>query len=173
MIELEYRMYGFVPYNLSEIQKGIQFGHAVVEYGQNAKGCKTEEAIYNKWANHDKTFIILNGGTTNTNLDRLGSLNEYRQIISDANILYASFFEPDLGDQLTAFVFLVDERVWNKEKYPDYVPPFMNNPNGEPTLKEFLDWEEVNSKQYDEWIESIGGEQNLFLRTFLKDKRLA
>jgi len=30
----EYRMYGLVPYNISEIQKGIQFGHAVVEYAQ-------------------------------------------------------------------------------------------------------------------------------------------
>ena len=29
--DLEYRMYGFVPYNLSPIQQGIQFGHAVVE----------------------------------------------------------------------------------------------------------------------------------------------
>ena len=25
-------MYGLVPYNLSDIQKGIQFGHAVVEH---------------------------------------------------------------------------------------------------------------------------------------------
>ena len=29
---LEWRMYGMVPYNISEIQKGIQFGHAVVEF---------------------------------------------------------------------------------------------------------------------------------------------
>jgi len=26
------RMYGLVPYNISPIQQGIQFGHAVVEY---------------------------------------------------------------------------------------------------------------------------------------------
>ena len=32
MKQLEYRMYGLVPYNLSPIQQGIQFGHAVVEY---------------------------------------------------------------------------------------------------------------------------------------------
>ena len=30
--ELEWRMYGIVPYNISDIQKGIQFGHAVQEY---------------------------------------------------------------------------------------------------------------------------------------------
>lgn len=27
-----YRMYGLVPYNISPIQQGIQYGHAVVEY---------------------------------------------------------------------------------------------------------------------------------------------
>ena len=31
---LELRMYGLVPYNISPIQQGIQFGHAVIEYGQ-------------------------------------------------------------------------------------------------------------------------------------------
>ena len=30
--DLEYRMYGLVPYNISPIQQGIQYGHAVVEY---------------------------------------------------------------------------------------------------------------------------------------------
>jgi hypothetical protein len=35
---LEYRMYGLVPYNLSPIQQGIQFGHAVVDYGRTAEG---------------------------------------------------------------------------------------------------------------------------------------
>ena len=31
-IKLKYRMYGLVPYNISPIQQGIQFGHGVVEY---------------------------------------------------------------------------------------------------------------------------------------------
>jgi len=34
---LELRMYGIVPYNISPIQQAIQFGHAVVEYGQMAR----------------------------------------------------------------------------------------------------------------------------------------
>ncbi len=29
---LEQRMYFFVPYNISEIQKGIQAGHAALQY---------------------------------------------------------------------------------------------------------------------------------------------
>ena len=47
---LEYRMYGLVPYNLSPIQQGIQFGHAVVDYGRTVEGLKPHEAIYKKYA---------------------------------------------------------------------------------------------------------------------------
>jgi hypothetical protein len=113
--KLTYRMYGLVAYQLSEIQKGIQFGHAVVEYGLEF-GNSPE---YQKWAKEDKTFIILNGGTTNTrydeNDDHIGSLNNHRQLLSDEEVQFRSFFEPDLGDQLTAVVFLVDDRVFDKK----------------------------------------------------------
>jgi hypothetical protein len=113
--KLEYRMYGLVPYNISPIQQGIQYGHAVVEY---ALEHSTDEN-YKKWASEDKTFIILNGGTTNTNPTCRGSLNEYMRTIHQMGIDYATFYEPDLGDQLTAVVFLLDERVWDRKKYPD------------------------------------------------------
>ena len=55
-MERTYRLYGFVPYNLSPIQQGIQFGHGVVEYAQKYFKDKT----YQQWAKDDKTFIILN-----------------------------------------------------------------------------------------------------------------
>ena len=50
--KLKKRMYGFVPYNLSDIQKGIQFGHACIEY--QLKYGKTSD--YLDWAKNDKTF---------------------------------------------------------------------------------------------------------------------
>jgi len=116
--ERKYRMYGLVPYNISNIQKGIQFGHAVVEY--NLFYGKTPE--YQRWAKEDKTFIILNGGTTSTNPISPGSLNQHasflKMLIGEDKV--ALFYEPDLGDQLTAVVFLVEDRVWDKEKWPDY-----------------------------------------------------
>ena len=115
-LERTYRMYGFVPYNISEIQKGIQFGHAVVEYAQKY-GSNPD---YNKWANIDKTFIILNGGTTNTNQNSLGTLNLLKIDLAVWKIPFRTFHEPDLGDQLTAIVFLLDDRVFDKETYPDY-----------------------------------------------------
>ena len=111
------RMYGLVPYNISPIQQGIQFGHAVVEYSIGRYGTHDD---YCKWSEEDKTFIILNGGTTNDNEENLGSLNIAVRRLEDICIPYATFNEPDLGDQLTAVVFLVDERVFDKEKYDDY-----------------------------------------------------
>ena len=109
---LEYRMVGLVPYNISPIQKGIQYGHAVVEYG--LKYFKNED--YQKWAKKDKTFIIYNGGTTNLNPETPGKLNIHLEKLREHKIKCAEFYEPDLGDQLTAIVFLVDERVFNRDK---------------------------------------------------------
>lgn len=73
---MELRMYGLVNYQLTGIQKGIQFLHGVVEYGQFIKNVGGEELIkYNEWADKYKTVILLDGGSTNTNPERLGSLN--------------------------------------------------------------------------------------------------
>jgi len=158
---LEYRMYGLVAYQLSgTIHAGIQFGHAVVEYGQYVKDIPLFEAVYDKFANKDKTFIILNGGTTNENPERLGTLQQHAQALKDNLVLFAEFREPDLNDALTAIVFLVDERVFKKDLYPDFV------------RDEKASWSR-NEIQYREWLEKIGGERNVFLRSFLPNFRLA
>jgi hypothetical protein len=85
--ELELRMYGLVNYQLSGIQQGIQFGHAVVEYGLN----HFVEKNYQDWANNHKTFIILNGGTTNNSIDEetgnpKGTLNQHAVSLRDMGI---------------------------------------------------------------------------------------
>lgn len=161
MKKLEYRMYGFVPYNISPIQQGIQFGHAVVEYAQK----HFKDAEYQSWAKIDKTFIILNGGTTNAKgpFGMQVALNELNKI----KIKNATFFEPDLNDALTSIVFLVDERVFDKKKYPNFMD------------KDLLDQTEFGSKEeeelqdYDKWLKTIGGKQNEALREFLSKYRLA
>ena len=185
--KLELRMYGFVPYNISPIQQAIQFGHAVVEYGQMIKGKTKQEIIYDDWANNWKTFIILNGGTTNhkTSLEDglpFGSLNNHLLTLVDNNIEFAQFNEPDLGDQLTAVVFIVDERVFNRKKYPDFEDWVIDNYGDLITgdgnvyqiakrIKESKSKED--QKVYQEWIKLVGGEKNVFLRDFLKNFRLA
>ena len=172
---LEYRMYGLVPYNLSPIQQGIQFGHAVVEYGLNVSDVPPHNKIYKKWAKEDKTFIILNGGTTNSNPDRLGSLNTHLAVLNIMNgINTAEFWEPDLGDQLTAVVFLVDERVFNRELYPDFVgTPYPWPTNKKPTERQMSVWQAENDRNHEKWVERIGGDRNAFLRDYLRPLRLA
>jgi len=83
-----YRMYGLVPYNISPIQQGIQFGHAVVEYGISHSNSKE----YYQWSRMDKTFIILNGGTTNTSIHNYGSLNSYDDLLACNGITRSKFF---------------------------------------------------------------------------------
>ena len=171
---LEYRMYGLVPYNLSPIQQGIQFGHAVVDYSRSIRGINPAETIYNKWADNDKTFIILNGGTTNNNPDRLGSLNIHLDTLKLNEIMVTEFCEPDLGDQLTACVFLVDERVFNRELYPDFIRSEFPWPRTKkPSEKQYSKWEEENATNYNAWVDKIGGPKNAFLREYLRPLRLA
>ena len=153
--KVKYRMYGLVPYNISPIQQGIQFGHAVVEYGLEY-GHKSDDP-YLQWARNDKTFIILNGGTTNRNEDHWGTLNQSVLELGRLRVQYTTFYEPDLGDQLTAIVFLVDERVWDKEKYPEY---------------DFLPADVIKAEHY----KNLFGEDAtwvLEMREFLSNYRLA
>jgi hypothetical protein len=189
--KLELRMYGIVPYNISPIQQAIQFGHAVVEYGQKVKEHNHEQAsiIYNDWANNWKTFIILNGGTTNdkTSLEDglpFGSLNNHLLTLVNNDVNFASFSEPDLGDQLTAVVFIVDERVFNKKKYPEFSDWLMYSKYADLIRTELTNVYSIvekikkstnkqDKKIYQEWVDFVGGEKNVFLRDFLENFRLA
>lgn len=114
--KLEKRMYGFVPYQLNGRQSGIQFGHAVVEYSLEY-GLSEE---YIDFAKNYKTFIMLDGGTTSYNPLSKGTMNQILDKLKELGLKVSEFREPDLGDQLTAFVFILDERFFNKTEYPLY-----------------------------------------------------
>ena len=193
--QLELRMYGFVPYNISEIQTGIQFGHAVVEYGQMAKAENSVADLYDDWADRWKTFIILNGGTSNHSLNRYhhdelefqGTMESNLATLMLNEIKVAAFYEPDMNDMLSAIVFIVDERVFNRKDYPDfgdwmianhfsYISDNMMNAGKIERMRRegyFANGTEKERKLYSDWVDLIGGEKNLFLRDFLKNFKMA
>ena len=162
MTNRTYRMYGLVAYNLSPIQQGIQFGHAVVEYAND----HFHDEEYQQWAKNDKTFIILNGGTTNNTRLKEGTLNLYLNEAIERGIPVGEFSEPDLGDQLTAFVFLVDDRVFDREAWPDF-DGLYNTFNGAPDVTAFWHWK---MKFADDEKEA---DRIVWMRNWLRNFRLA
>jgi hypothetical protein len=186
---LEYRMYFLTPYNLSPIQAGIQSLHGVVEY-QLLYGDNIE---YLTWAKHWKTVILLNGGTSNNagshmyenpinnpnNTPLYGTMEQHGDALSFANIKYAAFFEPDANNMLTSIAFLVDERVFKtRQRGPNdvYYPGFeewLAKFKMLPISDESRSAREQYPEEYKEWVEFVGGEDNVFLRSFTSNFKLA
>ena len=181
--ELELRMYGFVNYQLTGIQMGIQFSHALTEYSLE----NFNSVEYSDWSKYWKTVILLNGGTTNDNPNKLGTLNQNFNILKENGIICSSFIEPDLGDQMTSIVFIVDERAFKRKFYLDFGDWIIENHFGylknnmltggkiEKMRKEgyFLTGNVTEKKLYSDWVNFVGGEKNVFLRDFLKNTKLA
>lgn len=176
---LELRMYGLVPYNISDIQKGIQYGHSVVRYGRKVqkdfdKDENKFKPIYDEyidWADNHETFIILNGGTTNKRKQNdgtyFGTLNNHLNELIKNDVYVSYFYEPDLGDQLTGVTFIVDERVFNKKDYPDFKDWLIRE-----SIQD-VDENSPYSVIYQKWVKEMGGKRNIFLREFLSNFRLA
>lgn len=153
---LEKRKYMLVPYQLSGRQGGIQAGHASDEY--SLKYAQDAENI--DFLKNHKTWIVLNGGTTNDREDYKGTINKDVELLQQHNIKHTVFREPDLGDVITAVCLIADERVFNKEEYPDFYFP------------SFKEW----FKKYDKISGKISGDpiigltpMPIALELFLKD----
>ena len=174
MKDLEKRMYFLVPYNISPIQQAIQAGHAALEYAHHYKD---DPETWEFVRNH-KTWIVLNGGTTNKtrieetgllkgSLDNcLGELCAFNVENPDNQIKFSYFYEPDLNDALTAICLVVDERVFNREDYPNFK---------EWCLKHDIFWAEeelLKEKAYKEYKAEVG-KDIAFLKELLNTKKLA
>jgi len=189
---------GLVPYNLSDIQKGIQFGHAVVEYSQMIKKSNKITHInrYEDWADNWKTFIILNGGTSNHSVNRyqpneefIGSMETNLETLKKAGIPVGVFYEPDLNDMLSGIVFVVQEEVFNKKDYPDFEDWVIENYGGllkvdtdnqsyaesSKQLSMMIKYseDEHDQKIYNKWVDFVGGSSNAFMKEFLINFSLA
>lgn len=100
-------MYGVVMRHLHGLQKGIQFGHAAMVYQDKYKAEMDALRI-----NVSKlSFIVLQAAATDQLKDTIKTLRKL-------GIKVVTFNEPDFDDALTGAVFLLDERVFDTEKYP-------------------------------------------------------
>ena len=179
-------MYFFVPYNISDIQKGIQAGHAALEYAYIFK----DDPDYIDFIKNDKTWIILNGGTTNSdltidyqynvdneddyNFKYMGDLNNIADELYNNDIKFASFKEPDLNNALTAICFLADERVFNFKDFPTYTDFLKDNGiiNAFDATKTSID-PSIHEIKYKEWLDLVGGMKNVILKGLIYRKKLA
>jgi hypothetical protein len=189
-------MYGLVIRNIGEIDKGLQFSHALQEYNNGITALYDQveydncinfnELLKNKyfpnnffqWASRDKTVILLNGGTSSDyDINNLGTINKHFIDLQDNKIPFSYFREPDLNNALTAICFLVDERVYDRKKYPEFNQEKILRELEQNNFFKFIlksnEFKKLVDEKYNEWVEYIGGESNVFLREFLKDKRLA
>lgn len=173
----ELRMYFLTMYNISPIQQGIQCLHAVVEYF--LKHWKDKE--FWRWALKYKTVIILNGGTSNDGMlsnkafvPTLGSMEQHFKTLKDNKIKCTCFNEPDLNYSMSAIAFLVDERVFNKEKYPDFSSWANDLIDNMEHISEAdkLEKRMKKEKYYDQYVREVG-KDIAFLKDFLKQFRLA
>jgi len=185
--DLEKRMYFFVPYNISPIQQAIQAGHAALEYANEF----ASEELFIDFVRNWKTWIILNGGTTNKTRDfdgvSEGSLNQLADQLSLGDgisdcIQHSYFCEPDLNDALTAVCFICDERVFNYQDYPEFDDWFCIQEFPDNTKEKTASYIKYTKGmraddfplQYDRWVKDVmGNEENIFLRNLLKGKKLA
>lgn len=161
-----YRMYSMVLRQLTPMQKGIQSLHAVVEYGEMVKSGNIDTTVkkaYNKWAKEDKTMIVLDGGVSD-------DLIEATWFLSDNNIPFTVFHEPDLYGVITSICFLADERVWDTKNYPSYDEFIQQHIVGHnfstplvPTEKEWRDY----------LFKDVDPEPIMKLREFIFSKKLS
>jgi len=172
---LELRMYFFVPYNISPIQQAIQAGHAALEYAYQFK----DDSQFIEFVKNHKTWIILNGGTTNSQRDfngvSQGTLNQIADQLLENNIKFSYFQEPDLNHALTAVCFIADEKVWNYEQYLDWKEYVLqSSPSYDDDVKfSYDELKEMYKGIHINWEDSLGGKKNVFLRELLKGKKLA
>ena len=160
-----YKMYGIVCNNISSLQKGIQFGKSIVEYA--TKYGSNDQ--YKKWASGDKQVMLYDGGSTNSRRfdgKYIGSMNRYLDELDKHKIELVSFYEKDLGDQLTCICLLLDERIWDTEKFNDYDGPFIDKHGKEPSQIPYNYWRSKFGNNEEE-INKI-----FFLRKFFKKLKI-
>lgn len=180
-IEDRLRLYSLVMYNISGIQSGIQAKHSGIELVLKHYKNNTLEGDFLEWAENHKTVILKNGGTSNNGKEsyygygaRKGSMELHLEALLENGVDAVAFYEPDLNYSMSSIDFVVDHRVYRKDRYPDYRPSENNEQefvilrdNNFELYKELRDCGSL-SQGFLNWVEEIGGETNLFLRLYVQ-----
>ncbi|MEO6304805.1 MAG: hypothetical protein ABIP51_16715 [Bacteroidia bacterium] len=150
------KMYSIVLMHLNGRQQGIQHSHSKDVF--ELKFSHLEK--YQQWLRTDKTVIVLE--TYSTKL-----LNSAADELIANNVEVGVFKEEDLDDITTSISFLVDERVWDFETYPNVHVTF---PYLEGTPKQIR--EEKTKLQIEANIQKYGP-KIAFLKEFTRRFNLA
>ena len=187
--DLEKKIYVFVPYNISDKQKGIQALHGAQKYDRKYEG----STMLHDFIDNHMTCIMLDGGTTNSHPERLGTLNIILQEILDFNnrseneyIPFSYFEEPDLNDALTAVAFIADERVFDYDTYLEFftwLTEVKMTPEASlimvkknPQMRRYTpeQFKDLFPEYYNEWVKIVlGGYDIELLRNLTRGKKLA
>lgn len=168
---LSYTCYVFVSNMLSDRAIGVQGAHAVAELSILG------DPNYENYVRNHKRMIFLNGGSTNKNRNAKGTLNKLLEEIMSLNVCkVGTFYEESIGDQLTAFAFVVDERINDHYTYPLF-EQWLNKNNSQPRiwlangLPKYDKIEDEFPLKYEEYLDIIGGEYNYELKKILANAR--
>jgi hypothetical protein len=202
MVEISkrtYRMYGMVPYQLSGIQAGIQFGHATVEYGNEFQTLGKEYIDagvidgYDQWRHFDKTFIVLNGGTFNKRFVKVDKMPEWadaaRDNLGDADPrkreLYAGKLPLGSMDRYALELECMGvpiARFYEPDAndgllafcflVDDRVFDQLRDPDLKRQLRD-LNKRGVDLNDFQMYLDQFGSRENFYLALFLVDKELA
>lgn len=151
---LTQRLYSITSFYCNGIISGIQSYHSGMEYA--VKYWETPE--FQQWIKQDKTVIILSGGDSHVND---GTMEQLRDKLISYDIEIGVFHEPGMNDALTSISFLADEKVWDKEKYPDTNHSYPDVPEVDVEIFQQLD------------MRHKYGAKRVILRNLLKDFKLA
>lgn len=171
MEKVKYRMYGFAPYQLTGIQKSIQHSHACMEHILTYK----DDPIVSQYVFEDKTIVLLDGGTTNSNPERMGTMElYYKTLTEDFGVKVTKFHEPDLNDAMLGMCFILPDNITQGWQYPI-------NLN---LVKRSLVMDGIDENDFEyayntypffkkEVDSTVGSFKNFQLRQFISSKRLA
>jgi hypothetical protein len=90
-----------------DVHRGIQWTHVGVKLIRkyvgriNPEGASPKQSnLVADWADKDETLVVLDGGLTT-------SLRRIKRLVKKANLPWAEFREPDMGNMVTCIAVLV------------------------------------------------------------------